>query len=166
MYYSSRIAEGVLIRVYFEEDTTVYQDDTVYVIVPGLEELEEGEFYKLVGETNTHPSNHWGSEYLLEAIPLLANRFAGDSGKYIIRVNDMSLQYGGLFDISNDWMPPHSEHRLGNHVDIEYDYTDKNGHENEMDISMIETLKDIIRSIVRERFYEHSTHIHLRIRRY
>lgn len=36
----------------------------------------------------------------------------------LLRVNDMSLPLGGLFDIDNNWMSPHSGHRVGLEVDI------------------------------------------------
>jgi len=32
--------------------------------------------------------------------------------------NDISLQWGGLFDINADWRPPHYEHRRGRQVDF------------------------------------------------
>ncbi len=37
----------------------------------------------------------------------------------IMRLNDMSLPWGGLFDIDIDWSTPHSLHRVGKSVDIE-----------------------------------------------
>ncbi|MEO0297389.1 MAG: hypothetical protein ABIN23_08090 [candidate division WOR-3 bacterium] len=41
-----------------------------------------------------------------------------DSGGERIYINDLSLPYGGLFDIEGNWQTPHSEHRLGNNADI------------------------------------------------
>jgi hypothetical protein len=35
-----------------------------------------------------------------------------------LRINDMSLQYGGLFDANNNWNIPHREHRKGINADI------------------------------------------------
>jgi hypothetical protein len=34
------------------------------------------------------------------------------------KINDISLQWGGLFDINADWRPPHYEHRRGRQVDF------------------------------------------------
>lgn len=39
---------------------------------------------------------------------------------FALRVNDMSLAWGGLFEIGNDWQPPHGAHREGENADIEY----------------------------------------------
>jgi hypothetical protein len=38
-----------------------------------------------------------------------------------MRLNDMSLVWGGLFDFDEDrpWQPPHNSHRYGKDVDIE-----------------------------------------------
>jgi hypothetical protein len=35
-----------------------------------------------------------------------------------IEVNDMSLPFGGLFDINNNWNAPHSSHSRGTSVDV------------------------------------------------
>jgi len=39
-------------------------------------------------------------------------------GGEIIYINDMSLPYGGLFDIQGNWRPPHDTHRTGRNADI------------------------------------------------
>jgi hypothetical protein len=39
-------------------------------------------------------------------------------GGEIIYINDMSLPYGGLFDIQGNWRPPHVTHRTGRNADI------------------------------------------------
>ncbi len=38
-----------------------------------------------------------------------------------IRINDMSLQWGGLFDVWNNWSssPGHNRHRVGKSADID-----------------------------------------------
>jgi hypothetical protein len=35
-----------------------------------------------------------------------------------ICTNDMSLPFGGVFDINQNWSPPHTYHRKGDSVDI------------------------------------------------
>jgi len=37
-----------------------------------------------------------------------------------IGINDMSLPWGGLFDIDNNWSTPHSKHRTGKSVDVDH----------------------------------------------
>jgi len=49
--------------------------------------------------------------------------FNGTTGK-LIRVNDTSLEWGGLFDVDNNWTPPHTQHRVGIHADVEIDSND------------------------------------------
>jgi hypothetical protein len=34
-------------------------------------------------------------------------------------INDMSLIYGGVFDLDRDWEEPHNLHRLGRSIDID-----------------------------------------------
>ncbi len=38
----------------------------------------------------------------------------------VLDVNDISLRWGGLFDIHADWDIPHRAHRTGRTVDIPY----------------------------------------------
>ena len=38
----------------------------------------------------------------------------------VLDVNDISLRWGGLFDIHGDWSVPHRTHRTGRTVDIPY----------------------------------------------
>ncbi len=47
-----------------------------------------------------------------------ANRFRGQPGYQVLEYNDISLIYGGLFDIRANWQPPHYEHRVGTEVDF------------------------------------------------
>jgi murein endopeptidase len=36
----------------------------------------------------------------------------------LLFINDMSLPYGGLFDVNGDWKTPHKTHRIGKSADI------------------------------------------------
>ena len=36
----------------------------------------------------------------------------------VIGINDMSLVVGGVFDLNNNWSPPHSNHSRGKAADI------------------------------------------------
>jgi hypothetical protein len=46
-----------------------------------------------------------------------------------LRINDMSLPWGGLFDIGNNWsnVPGHNTHRIGRNADIGFNGIDGNG---------------------------------------
>jgi hypothetical protein len=74
--------------------------------------------YDLVGSTNQHPVNHNGVLSLNQALVAIsseyATRYSGDKLQY----NDMSLLFGGVFDIEANWHSPHSEHALGLNVDL------------------------------------------------
>jgi hypothetical protein len=65
-----------------------------------------------------HFLTHFGRDGLITAIERIADRVRDDADGVRIRVNDMSLVLGGLFDIGNDWTHPHRYHRDGRHVDI------------------------------------------------
>ncbi|HKQ56723.1 MAG TPA: hypothetical protein VJY35_02540 [Candidatus Eisenbacteria bacterium] len=80
------------------------------------------------GSNSTHPRNHFARASTAKAIRLAAQAFqqAFPNGP-ITQVNDMSLSWGGLFDIQAEpevrnppiyWTTPHREHRLGNNIDL------------------------------------------------
>ena len=103
----------------------------IRVAVPGLMNLAEvfTNFFRLTGQTTLHPDNHWGTEDTLNNIQLVALDFfeASDAS---LRINDMSLPLGGMFDICGTWNPSdtcppvtprdkgHVSHRKGTSVDI------------------------------------------------
>jgi hypothetical protein len=111
-------------------------ESKVRVEVPGLVELREDPAkYVRVGTPNSHAgtndpctpqaqaqtSRHFESFYglpkLKEAVEQIAATMWQQTG-ILLRVNDMSLPLGGLFDIDNNWTTDHKTHRVGRHVDI------------------------------------------------
>ncbi|HOJ86279.1 MAG TPA: hypothetical protein PK103_06165 [Elusimicrobiales bacterium] len=121
-YYWEKMPEfSTLITEYFEwtGGCSGKQTDYLYVVVPNLIQLSTGTNYVLWGETETHPYNHFGTKKLVDTIVEIANEYKSyfpDSQP--LYINDMSLPWGGLFDINNDWKSPHKLHRCGNQVDI------------------------------------------------
>lgn len=91
---------------------------TIGIMVPGLQELGAGSNYDLVGQTATHPSNHFGTAGLLASLGSLAQTYSTAYPGQRLGYNDMSLPFGGLFDISANWGTPHKSHRLGTDVDL------------------------------------------------
>ncbi len=97
---------------------------TIGVRIGGLEQLSAGANYTLVGSfgqpdvKSQHVQNHYGTPTLVQCIIGLANDYAKKFPGEKLAINDMSLEEGGLFDIHNDWQPPHCSHRLGTDVDI------------------------------------------------
>jgi len=66
-----------------------------------------------------HSDNHWGQSVLARYIPQIGDQWF-DVYSLQIRLNDISLPLGGLFDIDNNWAPPHVSHRLGYNADVEW----------------------------------------------
>ncbi len=104
--------------------------ETLRVRVEGLAELGPGRGYALVGETATHPQNHYGRPFLRNWIRHLAQRAQEEMGEFLY-INDMSLEGGGLFDVCGTFNPStsclssaglpvsgHVQHRWGDQVDL------------------------------------------------
>lgn len=100
----------------------------VNVRYPGLVELPRDEsLYVRCGLTSScagtdnvwpdHPSGFYGTPEMVEKVRRLARAFR-DRWGMILTITDMTLPWGGLWDISNTWAPPHSRHRRGRSVDI------------------------------------------------
>jgi hypothetical protein len=123
--------------------------DTVHIIVkvPGLVKLPLSENYIKIGGTDKHlgppftlddskDHNHWGTNDLFDAIQNLSIDCIGIFKNVPkLQINDMSLFWGGVFDIAGTWKRSHYFHRVGTNVDIQskfmvgerfYD-TNKNG---------------------------------------
>jgi hypothetical protein len=99
-------------------DCTQDGPDTVRVMVSGLQELGPGADYDLIGQTTPHPENHYGTASLIASLRILAQAYAKAFPGNRLAYNDMSLEFGGLFDIAAGWRPPHRSHRLGTDVDL------------------------------------------------
>jgi len=72
----------------------------------------------LIGQTSSHPENHYGTENTLwTLLDLAMGYFETENGT--VRINDISLIWGGLFDIKANWASPHRSHRIGKNVDVD-----------------------------------------------
>jgi hypothetical protein len=83
-------------------------------------ELTEGDHYVLIGANaggSLHSMNHFGETTLINVLKELADT-AYSEQSYKLRFNDMSLIYGGPFDITNNWNTPHQNHREGVSIDV------------------------------------------------
>ncbi len=102
----------------------------VFLKIGDFELLQDGANYNLVGSfgepgvSSQHIVNHHGTPTFVSKIKALADSVYADSS-YVLRINDMSLKFGGPFDINNDWDTPHETHREGVQADI--DDVDANG---------------------------------------
>jgi hypothetical protein len=113
-----------------------------------------------------HPNPFYGTETLVKLIPLVADwvllkmHYVLD---HAILVGDMSLPWGGLFDLNARWSPPHRRHRLGGEVDISdryiYEFNRDSGwhrvremtsNEKERFVSAMEKLKELVEKFEKE----------------
>jgi hypothetical protein len=127
-FIASQASGKFLITARMQSDTTVFDTVNIQVKVPGFVEFGTGDYWYLSGSIPNHPSNHWCVQTMKDSLSAALNDFYDWSGskegkdQYIkLGVNDMSLTWGGLFDIDGDWNidnPSHSFHRVGLSVDI------------------------------------------------
>jgi hypothetical protein len=72
-------------------------------------------------DSHTHPEMFYGDSKLISAITYIAAfyrlTYTDPSGRKL-RVTDMQLPRGGLFDVKNNWASPHVTHRRGKNADI------------------------------------------------
>jgi hypothetical protein len=125
MYYSNEVS-GVETII---GQATDFTDATalVTVKVTGLQPMPVSGIgawrltgsYGQSGVTSKHIENHYGTPSTKTRIAAMATDYFGETG-IAIGVNDMSLSYGGLFDIYNNWSTPHSLHRVGRSVDVDH----------------------------------------------
>lgn len=86
-----------------------------------LQSLGAGSNYDLIGATPYHASNHFGTPYVNSAMEAIANEYAASPNGHRIDINDISLVYGGVFDIAGTWSETnHQTHRMGLNVDVRY----------------------------------------------
>lgn len=67
----------------------------------------------------THPQAFWGTPEMVAAVEDLAVSFQKLNPGLRLRITDMSLPRGGLFDLNLNWRAPrHCRHRTGTSVDV------------------------------------------------
>ena len=90
---------------------------------PGLVSLpdpgEDDGYIKVRSPEAEHPDEEafFGTERTVLVLARLAEEYLQASGR-VLSVNDMSLRYGGLFDVHHNWIHPHQTHREGKDADI------------------------------------------------
>jgi hypothetical protein len=94
--------------------------------VVGLIQLVPGANVELGGATSAHPSNTFGTAFAIGKIVILADTFFQATGVKI-PYNDMSLEFGGVFDLNNAFSPSEKPGHLGHRCGTEVDVVDKVG---------------------------------------
>ena len=136
------------LKVYVDGEPDVANTQRFIVGVDGLTSLVPSSYYRLTGQTPSHPDNHWAMEDVVGYIQQMASAFYLDNNNATLGINDMSLVYGGLFDIAADWNIPHSLHRLGRSVDID-------SHTETLDGHWLQVDKEVISRLCQEYGYGH-----------
>jgi hypothetical protein len=135
-YVASIFGDRMTIRVDSRQNSLLWDTVSVVERVPGLMELGAGQHYELVGApqnhtgtndacrfpppTSQHTRNHYGTAALIGAIQNIAAAYDSLNPGIRLRINDMSLEFGGLFDKDNNWQVPHGEHRIGRNADVSF----------------------------------------------
>ncbi len=106
------------LMVYVDGEPNVINTQRFMVGITGLTSLVTSSYYRLTGDNPWHPDNHWAMEDVIGSIQQMANNFYNENAA-TLGINDISLIYGGVFDLDQDWEEPHNLHRLGRSVDID-----------------------------------------------
>lgn len=114
--YRAPAACGI-IKIVWKFSSGDSDTDYVHIKVEGLEALSGSQSLILIGATSKHPDNHYGTTAMNTKLHSLADKFFAKFN-VPIAVNDMSLVWGGLFDIDGAWGGPHQTHREGRHADV------------------------------------------------
>lgn len=163
-------------------DSSILATDTLDVKVDSLMALGTDSTYELVGAPDNHSgtndpcrttpppslhySNHHGTSAMIAAIDSIAANYNRFHHGVRLRINDISLEHGGLFDLKNDWVyrdSVHWEHRIGKSADIGYSGINR---ENQCVTRL--ALGDM-RALIGQFTtggapFEHSDHFHIRMR--
>ena len=149
----------------------------IVVRVGGLEPLPISPLYELVGAPNNHAGtndpcrtippasqhsqNHYGTSILTSAIMSIAATYESLHSGIRLRVNDMSLASGGVFDYRNDWQTPHAEHKVGENADIGFKgINNSNLCEDIKRGRLLRSIETYTRGLVKT----HDDHYHIRIK--
>lgn len=121
-YSASRIRQTERITVYPENGLGDAGWSEVTVKHDGLVELWSGWAHETIGETSSHPWNHFFKPETRDAVLAVVEQYAIEFGNYSggpepwepVGVNDSSLPGGGVFDIcATVWCEPSSQNPSG-----------------------------------------------------
>lgn len=104
----------VLLATHAAADTA---RDTVTVGVPFLIQIPVRQSIALIGDVPPHTDNHRGHATMVTNLIELADSVFGRFSRPLY-YNDLSLPWGGRFDIRGNWRGSHFEHRNGRDIDV------------------------------------------------
>ena len=100
----------------------------IQVRVPDLKRVTAGDGYEMAGPTSEHPVGWYATSSTKTNLESIGKAYkekydteenTGFEGE-LLRYNDMSLIYGGKFDLDGDWCTDsdHRAHRVGTEIDL------------------------------------------------
>ncbi len=119
-YLAPEVSGRYTIKAEMEDDASVTDEQKITVSVEGLDAmpLSPDNSYRLTGQTNSHPVNHYATEFTIGKVQDIVQDYFNRRDA-TLGINDMSLVWGGLFDYKGTWQPPHDWHRDGTSADID-----------------------------------------------
>ena len=104
---------------------------TIQVRVPNLSQVTVGDGYKMWGSKAVHPVGWYATSGMKTNLKNIGKAYKNkhdtddnvDFENELLRYNDMSLIYGGKFDLKANWCTncDHKEHRVGNQIDLGFE---------------------------------------------
>lgn len=87
---------------------------------PGIGPMPPNDrLYKLTGATAAHPENHYGSAVTIDALTALAGKWKDTHpSSPPIEIGNISLPWGGAFDVKSKWEADNMHHAYGIAADI------------------------------------------------
>jgi len=102
--------------------------DIIDIKIDGLKALEPAyldslhgyvTYYNLIGATDYHPANHFARPQTIDLLKEIAWKYHVEfPTAEVLNINDISLIWGGKFDVNENWSGDHTYHRYGRQVDI------------------------------------------------
>jgi hypothetical protein len=130
-YTASQVSGSYLITASLIGNLSICDTILLNVQVPGLVDLGTSTYWKLKGTDSeygkNHLSNHWCQPSMRDSLIAVIREFyswsetdEGGGAPIVLGINDISIKWGGVFDIHGDWNEDHDHafHRVGFSVDI------------------------------------------------
>jgi hypothetical protein len=119
-FYEERLVAGIY-EVYATDGYASGLLEIWVIQFPYFQWLPQYYKYQLKGEDDRHETNHYGTFNTVYKIQQICEQFYDETG-LAAGVNDISLPWGGVFDLNGDWDNPHQEHQFGMNVDMPFQY--------------------------------------------
>jgi hypothetical protein len=132
-YTASAFGDTMRIRLHSLENPLLKDSVSLIERVAELEPLAAGN--NLITFTSTEQfhslaNSNYASVRTRDAVHSAVRQYAAQyrmPNDIFLAVIDMTLPFGGLFDINGNWQPPHTYHRVGKSVDLSRFYKDARG---------------------------------------